>query len=166
MLAALVSCGRVRLPPASARVWLHTSAGRCCTCHCSLTSCTCHCSKKGSVVRATELENARTFGMVPASCSGPVSEPKNRSPCGRGANAPRYPWGPTAGPTAGPPGARPMGWGSGPLGPPTCLDFSCPSSAWKVVEYVVVGYVQIHVGLKDVSPGPAAGLRDIARALE
>ena len=81
-------------------------------------------------------------------------------------NAPRYPWGPTAGPTAGPPGARPMGWGSGPLGPPTCLDFSSPSSAWKVVEYAVVGYVQIHVGLKDVSPGPAAGLRDIARALE
>ena len=28
-----------------------------------------------------------------------------------------------------------------------------------------MGYVQIHVGLKDVSPGPAAGLRDIARAL-
>ena len=24
--------------------------------------------------------------------------------CGRGANAPRYPWAPTAGPTAGPPG--------------------------------------------------------------
>ena len=56
--------------------------------------------------------------------------------------------------------------GLGAARPTSCLDFSCPSSAWKVVEYVVVGYVQIHVGLKDVSPGPAAGLRDIARALE
>ena len=38
----------------------------------------------------------------------------------------------------GSPGARPMEWGSGPLGPPTCLDF-------------FVEYVYFHVGLKDVS---------------
>ena len=118
-------------------------------------------------MRATELENARTFGMVPVAVGLSVSQKiEALAEGGRMPNAPRYPWGPTAGPTASPPGARPMGWGSGPLGPPTCLDFSSPSSAWKVVEYVVVGYVQIHVGLKDVSPGPAAGLRDIARALE